>query len=96
MLGYDTALSVLEYLDREVEYLPWDAALDNLAYVNTQLKRTPGYGLFKVRPPHDPSVPSWEHMLASEAVTRFIRESNKIFQALQIRSEALHLVGQCL
>ena len=48
MLGYDTALSVLGYLGSEVEYLPWDAALNNLAYVNTQLKRTAGYGLFKV------------------------------------------------
>jgi len=46
-LGYDTALSVIGYLDAEREYLPWDAAFNNLAYVNTQLKRTAGYGAFK-------------------------------------------------
>ncbi|XP_037093237.1 aminopeptidase N-like [Pollicipes pollicipes] len=46
-LGYDTALSVFGYLSNEREYLPWDAAFDNLAYVNTQLKRTAGYGAFK-------------------------------------------------
>ena len=47
-LSYSTALSLVSYLERERDFLPWDAAFDNLQFLEMQLRRTPGYGLFKV------------------------------------------------
>merc|ERR1719153_1277968 len=47
LLDYETALSVTEYLHKEVDYVPWNSALSGLAYIDTMLKRTPAYGDFK-------------------------------------------------
>jgi len=44
---YDIALSVINYLQQEDEYLPWKAALDGLADVNRILQKTPMYELFR-------------------------------------------------
>ena len=47
-LNYNTALSLVSYLEREHDFLPWDAAFGNLDFLNTQLRRTAGYGAFQV------------------------------------------------
>ncbi|KAF0311369.1 Aminopeptidase N [Amphibalanus amphitrite] len=47
-LSYSTALSLVSYLERERDFLPWDAAFNNLGFLNTQLRRTAGYGAFQV------------------------------------------------
>lgn len=44
---YDIALSVINYLREEDEYLPWKAALDGLNSVNRILQKTPMYELFR-------------------------------------------------
>ena len=48
-LPYATALSLIRYLDMEVEYIPWKSALNALEYVDLMLSRTEGYHNFKVR-----------------------------------------------
>lgn len=45
---YDIAMSLIEYLRQEKEYIPWKAALDNLKQVNRILKKTSHYDVFKV------------------------------------------------
>lgn len=47
-LDYDVAMRLIEYLVREKEYIPWKAALENLANVNRILRQTPEYEFFKV------------------------------------------------
>ena len=47
-LDYETALSVISYLERDLDFLPWDAAFDNLMFIETQLRRSPGFGAFQV------------------------------------------------
>jgi hypothetical protein len=46
--NYGIALSVINYLAQENEYIPWKAALSNLASLNRLLKHTHLYGVFKV------------------------------------------------
>ncbi|XP_060075201.1 aminopeptidase N-like [Ylistrum balloti] len=56
-LPIETALSTVEYLDKEPEYIVWDSALGELGYVKSMLERTELYGSFskfmenKVREP---------------------------------------------
>ena len=49
-LPYATALSLIDYLAKEVEYLPWRSALNGLEYVDLMLSRAEGYHYFKVIP----------------------------------------------
>ncbi|KAJ8319602.1 hypothetical protein KUTeg_002846 [Tegillarca granosa] len=44
----ETALGTVEYLKKEREYIVWEAASDELSYVNSMLERTPLYGKFSV------------------------------------------------
>ncbi|XP_063596358.1 aminopeptidase N-like isoform X1 [Penaeus indicus] len=46
-ISYDTALSVNAYLGKEVEFVPWDSALNNLAYLENMFTRSSGYGDLK-------------------------------------------------
>ena len=48
LLDYDLALNLTLYLEREDEFLPWDATFSSLSYVASMMSRTPGYGIFKV------------------------------------------------
>lgn len=48
-LDYDTAMGVTSYLEKELEYIPWKAALNALSYIDTMLVRTSVYANFKVR-----------------------------------------------
>ncbi|XP_033725116.1 aminopeptidase N-like isoform X1 [Pecten maximus] len=56
-LPIETALSTVEYLDKEPEYIVWDSAIGELGYVKSMLERTELYGPFskfmkhKVREP---------------------------------------------
>ena len=52
LLKYELALEVTSYLNSETEYIPWAAALTGLRYIEEMLKRTSGYGDFKVRSKH--------------------------------------------
>ncbi|XP_063170496.1 aminopeptidase N [Candoia aspera] len=44
LIGMDLALNTTRYLAREREYLPWDAALDNLGYFRLMFDRSEVYG----------------------------------------------------
>ena len=48
LLKYEIALGVTAYLNKEVEYIPWAAALRGMSYIKLMLKRTPAYGAFKM------------------------------------------------
>lgn len=48
LLDYETALELTNYLENEVEYLPWASAFTALTYVDSMLWRTPFYDVFKV------------------------------------------------
>jgi aminopeptidase N len=48
-LDYATAMGVTSYLEKELEYIPWKAALNALSYIDTMLVRTSVYANFKVR-----------------------------------------------
>ncbi|XP_050688585.1 aminopeptidase N-like isoform X2 [Eriocheir sinensis] len=43
-LSYDLALNLNSYLEKEEEYYPWSAALDNMGYIEEMFTRTGGYG----------------------------------------------------
>lgn len=45
---YNIAMRLIEYLAMEREYLPWKAALTNLASVNRMLRTTPDYENFRL------------------------------------------------
>uniref|UniRef100_A0A336M458 Aminopeptidase n=1 Tax=Culicoides sonorensis TaxID=179676 RepID=A0A336M458_CULSO len=45
--NYEVALSVVNYLRQEEEYLPWKSALDGLSVVNRILHKTPLYDVFR-------------------------------------------------
>merc|ERR1719219_1280145 len=47
LLSYEIALGVTSYLNKEVEYIPWAAALSGMGYISQMLKRTPAYGSYK-------------------------------------------------
>jgi len=47
-LDYATAMDVTSYLEKELEYIPWKAALNALSYIDTMLVRTSAYASFKV------------------------------------------------
>lgn len=47
---YDKALAVNAYLAAETEYVPWDAALTSLSYLEEMFTRTSGYGSLRVSP----------------------------------------------
>ena len=46
-MDYTIALGVTSYLSKEVEYIPWAAALSGMGYLSRQLKRSPAYGSYK-------------------------------------------------
>ena len=48
LLDFDTALRTLEYLDQEVDFVPWKAALKELNFLRKSLQLTPAYGDFMV------------------------------------------------
>ena len=47
LLDYPIALGTTEYLENEVDYIPWTAAISELNYIGKLLGRTAGYGAFK-------------------------------------------------
>ena len=48
MIDQILALEMTAYLQNEIEFLPWDSATNNLAYIKEMLSRTGLYGLFEV------------------------------------------------
>ena len=47
LLQYPVALATTEYLTKEVDYIPWKAALNQLSYLDLMLGRTQDYAEFK-------------------------------------------------
>ncbi|BES97198.1 aminopeptidase [Nesidiocoris tenuis] len=47
LLNYSIALNLTTYLSEELAYLPWEAALPGLGFLNTMLKKMPIYDKFK-------------------------------------------------
>ena len=39
-LPYATALNVFDYIDKDVDYLPWKAAIDGINYIPSVLTKT--------------------------------------------------------
>ena len=48
LLSYEVALNATKYLRKEMEYVPWLAAFNNLRYLDVMLRSTPQYGAFQV------------------------------------------------
>lgn len=48
-LDYDVALNLTLYLDSEEQYVPWDAAYENLMWLSDMLRYQPAYGNWRVR-----------------------------------------------
>ena len=48
LLDYEIALNLTQYLEKEEEYVPWEATLSSFSYVSSMMSRSSGYGLFKV------------------------------------------------
>jgi len=48
VLPYGTALDLAEYLEKEVDYIPWFSALTAFTFLNLQLTDTEVYPLFQV------------------------------------------------
>ena len=46
-LDYPTALALTDYLSQELDYIPWTAALNGFAYIETMFKRSAGFGAFR-------------------------------------------------
>jgi aminopeptidase N len=46
-LDYTTALTLTDYLGQELDYIPWTAALNGFAYIETMFKRSAGFGAFR-------------------------------------------------
>jgi aminopeptidase N len=49
VLHYGTALELAEYLENEVDYIPWFSALSAFTFLNLRLTGTDVYPLFKVK-----------------------------------------------
>ena len=47
LMKYELALDVTSYLHKEGEYIPWEAALSGLQYVDAMLKQTMAYSEFR-------------------------------------------------
>lgn len=43
-LNYTVALGLVDYLENEIEYVPWDTALSGLSYLDSMLSRSSVYG----------------------------------------------------
>ena len=63
MLPMETALQTLDYLDRELDYFARSAALNQLARLQTVLKKTSVYGSFKVTLMEYPTVTKISHSI---------------------------------
>ena len=48
MLGLETALSTIEYLDKERDYVPWSSAVREISYVSMMLSLSHLNGDFEV------------------------------------------------
>ncbi|XP_064088444.1 aminopeptidase N-like isoform X2 [Macrobrachium nipponense] len=46
-LSYSTALSIIAYLAKETEYIPWVATLNNMGYLDGMFSTSGAYGSFK-------------------------------------------------
>jgi aminopeptidase N len=46
-LDYTTALALTDYLNQELDYIPWTAALNGFAYLESMLKRSASFGAFR-------------------------------------------------
>lgn len=47
-IDYSILFDLLKYLEREVDYLPWNTALSNLDKIETFFHTSSSYGLFRV------------------------------------------------
>mgnify|MGYP000188687084 CR=1 FL=1 len=48
LLPFDIALQIVEYLDKEEEYIPWNSGGGKLNSIGGRLRDTPIYGAFTV------------------------------------------------
>lgn len=48
LLDYQIALNTTRYLQREKEFVPWEAALNSFSFLDRMLRRSSVYGLWKV------------------------------------------------
>ena len=48
MIDQILALQMTTYLQNEIEFPPWNSAINNLEYIKEMLGRTGLYGLFEV------------------------------------------------
>ena len=61
MIDQLLALRMTTYLQNEIDFLPWNTAINNLEYIREMLGRTGLYGLFEVC--HSSSLNSIFHVV---------------------------------
>jgi len=49
VLPYGTALYLVEYLEKDVDYIPWSSALTAFTFLNLRLTGTDGHSVFQVK-----------------------------------------------
>ncbi|XP_070073721.1 aminopeptidase N-like [Drosophila takahashii] len=74
---YETALRVIDYLQRERELLPWKSTLDNLKLLSKILRQTPNFGFFK-RYMKKLLSPIYEHLYGMNDTFSSIQQQNQI------------------
>lgn len=48
LLDYSTALDLTRYLEKETEFIPWDAALESFTFLHKMISQTQSYRHFRV------------------------------------------------
>ena len=60
-MDYPIALETTEYLAKEIDYIPWAAAIAEFKYIGLMLGRTAGYGHYKEFMIHQ-LLPLYKHL----------------------------------
>ncbi|XP_029834124.3 aminopeptidase N [Ixodes scapularis] len=77
VVDYKLALKVTEYLPRETEYIPWDAAFSNLLFLGSRLDTKEVYGIWMkyvltlIKPNYDRL--SWDQVEGESVLTSYLR-----------------------
>ncbi|CAN8013139.1 unnamed protein product, partial [Ixodes persulcatus] len=77
VVDYKLALKVTEYLPRETEYIPWDAAFSNLLFLGSRLDTKEVYGIWMkyvltlIKPNYDRL--SWDQVEGESVLTSYVK-----------------------
>ncbi|KAH8351352.1 hypothetical protein KR084_010021 [Drosophila pseudotakahashii] len=93
---YETALRIIDYLQRERELLPWQTALDNLMLLHRILRQTPNFGFFKSYMKKLLS-PIYEHLNGMDDTFSSMQQQNEILlKTLVVDWACRYQVSDCV